>query len=122
MDATTIIMDRLDAYMMRVAEVMDDIGEEELMRQPGDQDNPIGWLMWHMTRFEDRTFAHITGEEQAWTKGNWFEKFGVPENPEETGVGQTSGSQNHVQHYQDHPRHAQSWGSHHGKIDRLLRF
>ncbi len=91
MDATTIILERLDAYMARVEEVIDDVTEAELMTQPGDQDNPIGWLMWHMTRFEDRTIAQITGGAQAWTEGKWHEQFGVAEEPDATGVGQTLG-------------------------------
>ena len=89
MDATTIILERLASYLPRVEEAMDDVSEEDLMAQPGPNDNPIGWLMWHMTRFEDLTIAHISGADQVWAGGGWPEKFGASPEPGETGVGHT---------------------------------
>ncbi len=89
MDATEIFMERLTSYMARIEEAIGDVSEDELMAQPGPNDNPIGWLMWHMTRFEDQTIAHISGGAQVWTEGGWPEKFGASPDPAETGVGHT---------------------------------
>lgn len=61
MDASTIIKERLEAYGMRLREVMEDVTDADLMLQPGPNDNPMGWLFWHMTRFEDRTFSFLGG-------------------------------------------------------------
>ena len=69
MDASTIIGERLEAYGMRLREVMDDVTDEDLMIQPGPNDNPMGWLVWHMTRFEDRTFSFIGGTQELWIEG-----------------------------------------------------
>ncbi len=89
MDATEIILERLSGYMPRVEEAMNDISEADLMAQPGPNNNPIGWLMWHMTRFEDLTIAHISGADQVWAGGGWPEKFAASPDPKETGVGHT---------------------------------
>ncbi len=89
MNAAELILERLAAYMPRIEEAMGDVSEEDLMRQPGPNDNPIGWLMWHMTRFEDLTIAHISDADQVWTGGGWPEKFGASPDPRETGAGHT---------------------------------
>ena len=89
MDAPTIIGERLEAYGMRLREVMDDVTDEDLMIQPGPNDNPMGWLIWHMTRFEDRTFSFLGGTRELWIEGKWHERFGMEPDPECTGVGFT---------------------------------
>ena len=89
MNAAELILERLSGYMPRIEETMDDVSEDDLMRQPGPNDNPIGWLMWHMTRFEDLTIAHISGADQVWAGDGWPEKFGASPDPRETGVGHT---------------------------------
>ncbi len=89
MDAATIFLNRLEAYGQRLGEVMDDITDEDLSHQPGPDDNPIGWLMWHMTRFEDATIACIEGAPQVWVENSWHEHFGLPEAPGDTGAGHT---------------------------------
>lgn len=89
MNATEIIMERLASYAERLEDALQDLQEGDLMRQPGPNDNPIGWIMWHMTRFEDQTTAHLTGAGQVWEEGGWPEKFGASPDPSESGVGHT---------------------------------
>ncbi len=91
MDATTLIAERLEAYAERLREAMADIDDADLMVQTGPHDNPMGWLLWHMTRFEDRTFAFIGETEQLWTQEGWHERFGLPPDPAADGVGDTMG-------------------------------
>lgn len=64
---------------------------EELHRQPDPDSNPIGWLMWHLSRTQDRLVAVMHGKEEEWFSGSWYEKFGRDANPRgrDTGSGQT---------------------------------
>ncbi len=64
---------------------------EELHRQPDPDSNPIGWLMWHLSRTQDRLVAVVQGLEEEWFSGSWYEKFGRDPNPRgrDTGRGQT---------------------------------
>ncbi|MEE9274237.1 MAG: DinB family protein [bacterium] len=87
MDATTIILTRLKACDLRINEAMGGLSEADLLRGPAEHDNPIGWMMWHMTRFEDSSIARITGEPQVWIAGEWHEKFGMDGDPANNGVG-----------------------------------
>ena len=61
--------------------------DEDLMKRPSDQDNPIGWLMWHKTRVEDCAFAAVAGEEQVWIAGKWHERFDLGAEPKQIGFG-----------------------------------
>lgn len=70
-----------------VKRALKDLTDEDLMKRPSDQDNPIGWLMWHKTRVEDCAFAAVAGAEQVWTAGKWHEKFDMPPEPKQIGFG-----------------------------------
>ena len=61
--------------------------DEDLIKRPSDQDNPIGWLMWHKTRVEDCAMAAVAGEEQVWIAGKWHEKFDLGAEPKQIGFG-----------------------------------
>ncbi len=85
MNAASIIAERITASGKSLREALEDLSDEEINAQPGPNDNPIGWMTWHMLRFEDRVISHISGAPQTWT--GWHEKFGLPEAPDDTGVG-----------------------------------
>jgi len=89
MDATEIMLERLAAYNSRLRDALSDLSDEDLLFRPGANDNPAGWLSWHMARVEDRTVAQITGALQAWVEGTWHARFGLPNDPENTGIGHT---------------------------------
>ena len=61
--------------------------ENELNKQPHPDCNTIGWLAWHLTRGQDRSFAGLMQEEQVWMKDSWYEKFNRPPNGTDTGFG-----------------------------------
>ncbi|MQG40589.1 MAG: DinB family protein, partial [SAR202 cluster bacterium] len=45
-----------DAFNTEIEYLMDALGDitpEELMWRAGPEANPIGWILWHMTRVED---------------------------------------------------------------------
>ena len=71
-----------------VRAAVDGLDEGELTRQP-DGANPVGWLLWHLTRVQDHHVSHLAGVEQLWTSGEWAASFGLEPDPENTGYGHT---------------------------------
>jgi hypothetical protein len=66
---------RSDADLRRA---LDDLSTEELKNQPGGQgSNPIGWLVWHLTRTRDNISSSIVGGTSVWETGSWGARFGM---------------------------------------------
>lgn len=61
--------------------------DADLTKSPNDQCNPIGWTLWHQYRVEDRIISSLGGPSQVWIEGKWHEKFGLPANPDQAGMG-----------------------------------
>ena len=76
---------RIDGH---VHEVVRGIGVAELVASPAQGTNPIGWLVWHLTRVQDDHVADLAGGQQAWPA--WRERFGLPFDPDATGYGQSA--------------------------------
>ena len=70
--------------------MLDGIDPALLDRRPGSAANPVGWLVWHLTRVEDDHVAAVAGTEQAWTAGGWADRFAVPYDVADLGYGQSS--------------------------------
>ena len=70
------------------AEVVDGLGPDELNHRPGGTGNPIGWLVWHLTRVQDDHVAGLAGTDQLWSR--WQERFGLPFDESTVGYGHTS--------------------------------
>ena len=49
-----------------VPQVLDNLSAEDLNRVPEEGSNPIGWLVWHLTRVADMHIAEIRDAEQLW--------------------------------------------------------
>ena len=67
-----------------------DVSTEDLNWQPSPESNSMGWMIWHLTRYQDRTFTELFGGEQLWVKDGWYEKFNRPADPDDTGLGHTA--------------------------------
>jgi len=67
--------------------VMEEISEDDHIFQVTPEDNPIGWLTWHMTRYEDLVISHISDRPQVWIEEGWHERFDRPATPGDTGAG-----------------------------------
>ncbi len=83
----TAILDRNEAILFGA---LDGLGERELHHQPGPDSNPIGWLMWHLTRVQDNHLSAMEGTEHVWVTGRWYEKFGRGDDASDRGRGHTS--------------------------------
>ena len=82
------IVDRLDASYLWIERLRDGITDEQFYHQPTADSNSIAWLVWHLSRWRDRTSAIVTGETQIWITEGWSERFGISE--ERTGLGDTA--------------------------------
>ncbi|MEH0844999.1 DinB family protein [Micromonospora sp. CPCC 205711] len=81
-DLLTEIYDRLPALVRAAVE---GLSPDELRRAPGPGANPVGWLVWHLTRIQDHHVADLLGAEQIWITGGWPARFGLPADPDDTG-------------------------------------
>ena len=86
-DLTRFIVDRLDASYLWIERLRAGITDEQFYYQPTASSNSIAWLVWHLSRWRDRTSAIVSGETQVWTSEGWSQRFGIPE--ERTGLGDT---------------------------------
>ena len=74
--------------ILRVLEyTLEGLKEEDLNWQPKPDCNSIGWLVWHLTRWQDVQISNFMGQEQLWIKDGWHKKFGRLADPKDTGGG-----------------------------------
>lgn len=67
-----------------------DLGPEDLVARAAAHANPIGWLVWHLTRVQDHHLAGLIGEPQVWVTGDWAGRFGLKPDPDNTGYGHSA--------------------------------
>jgi uncharacterized damage-inducible protein DinB len=82
------ILDRNEKILFKA---LDGLSDAELHRQLGPDSNPVGWLMWHLSRVQDNHFSAAEGKEHAWITEGWNAKFGREnEGATDRGNGHTS--------------------------------
>ncbi|MEH0827667.1 MULTISPECIES: mycothiol transferase [unclassified Micromonospora] len=89
MDVDDLLIETYDRLPDLVRAAVDGLSPEELRRSPGPGANPVGWLVWHLTRIEDHHVADLLGADQLWTSGDWAARFGLAPDPDDTGYGHT---------------------------------
>ena len=82
-----LIIDIYERISYELGLILDGLTVDELNQQPCPDCNSIGWLVWHLTRSQDRGIGHIMGEEQLWLKDGWHARFNRTADPGDTGVG-----------------------------------
>lgn len=88
MDATAVVRTALTVDMDNfIKGALNGLSDEDITKRPNDQCNPIGWTLWHATRVEDGIISNITGQPQLWVSGGWHQKFGLPNDPSKSGIG-----------------------------------
>lgn len=78
------VLDRNEHYLLPGFERLTDA---ELSDPVAAGANPLGWLMWHLARVQDRAVAGMVGVEQLWISEGWHARFGQAADPEERGNG-----------------------------------
>ena len=82
-----LLIDGFDRIRQVVVRTVAGLSPEQLGYAPAPGANPVGWLVWHLTRVQDDHVAEVAGIEQVWTRDGWYERFGLPLDPSETGYG-----------------------------------
>ncbi len=90
MNVAAVLTDAVDRVSGIVHAVTTDLDADGLSFRPDDASNSIAWLLWHTARVQDDHIAAITGDEQVWTAGGWYERYALPFEPSATGYGQTA--------------------------------
>jgi hypothetical protein len=80
----------IDGYG-RVLEILEPalagLTQTDLDKQPRADCNSLGWIVWHLTRGQDRQIAELRSSEQVWIKDKWYARFKRPADPDGTGFG-----------------------------------
>ena len=90
MDISGLLSDSLGRVRDDIPRVVGGLDVDQLAWRPDEASNPIGWLVWHLTRIEDDHIAEVAGTEQVWTSEHWYERFALPFPPEAHGFGQSA--------------------------------
>ncbi|MFI5836286.1 DinB family protein [Micromonospora sp. NPDC051300] len=87
MDVNDLLTEAYGRLPDLVAGALDGLDPEQLRQAPADGANPVGWLVWHLTRIQDHHVADLLGEEQIWVTGDWTRRCGLRPDPDDTGYG-----------------------------------
>jgi hypothetical protein len=87
MTSSDVLVDAFERIRDAVHPAVNALSLEELAFRPDPESNSIAWLAWHLTRVQDDRVAGLTGREQVWTANGWFDRFGLPLDPSDTGFG-----------------------------------
>lgn len=82
-----IVINSYENVTRILTRTLDGLTVDDLHQQPKPDCNSMGWLTWHLTRWQDRTVAELIGEEQLWVRDEWCKKFNRPPDPTDTGWG-----------------------------------
>ena len=89
MDINELLADLFARVDEHVHEALDGLDPELLNQAPATGANPIGWLVWHLTRVQDHHMSELLGIDQVWVTGEWAAGCGVTGDPQNTGYGHT---------------------------------
>ena len=87
MDWKELLEDAYNRVPWLIENVLNELTPEDIDWQPSPDTNPIGWLVWHLTRQQDAQIASLIGEEQLWIRDGWHERFGREQEPRDVGFG-----------------------------------
>ncbi|MBS1847972.1 MAG: DinB family protein [Actinobacteria bacterium] len=107
------LFDRIDGH---VRDVLGDLEPDDLNWTPGDDANPIGWLVWHLARVIDLQIADVAHTEQVWVTGDWARGFGLDPDPGNSGYGHSA-----VQVAQVQPRDVKILGAYFTRVSESTR-
>lgn len=88
MEPHALLVDAFGRARENALAAIDGLSPDDLSWRPGPDANPIGWLVWHLSRVEDDQVAAVAGLEQVWDR--YAEDFGLPFDHADIGYGQTS--------------------------------
>jgi hypothetical protein len=88
-DVSELLAELFDRVGEHVRELVVDLDDGAMLERPTDDCNPVGWLVWHLTRVQDHQLAELIGQPQVWVAGDWGPRFGLASDPDDHGYGHT---------------------------------
>lgn len=89
MDGTEVLSDGIGRIRDEV-EQFGDLDADALAQAPSEGANPIGWILWHLTRVQDAHVAELVDGEQLWTEADFAGRLGLTADPADTGYGHST--------------------------------
>lgn len=78
MNAAELYIDAMGRADGTLRRALEGLTLDEIRSQPaGAGSNPIGWLVWHLSRGRASIAAGITGTDSVWETGGWAARFGM---------------------------------------------
>ncbi|WP_018331972.1 mycothiol transferase [Actinomycetospora chiangmaiensis] len=90
MNSSDVLVDAFGRVRSDVRRALEGLDERALNLRLDEDANPVGWLVWHLTRVQDDHIAELAGLQQAYTSQGWAETFGFDLDPSSIGYGHTS--------------------------------
>ncbi|WP_198042211.1 mycothiol transferase [Kitasatospora azatica] len=86
-----LLIDGFERVREEVAEALDGLTPEELAWRGHDQrTNPVGWLVWHLSRVQDLQISDVAELPEVWIAQDWHQRFALPYPVDASGYGASS--------------------------------
>jgi hypothetical protein len=86
-----LLIETYDRLPGLVTAAVEGLTAEQLQWSPAPGSNPVGWLVWHLTRIQDQHLAELLDTGQVWARPGLADRFGLPADPTDTGYGHSAG-------------------------------
>jgi uncharacterized damage-inducible protein DinB len=91
MEAREVYLELYGRLPGLVRHAVEGLTPEQLTERPTTEANPVGWLVWHLTRVQDHHVAEVLEQPQLWESGDWARRFGGADpDPQNHGYGHTA--------------------------------
>jgi uncharacterized damage-inducible protein DinB len=90
MDVSELLGELFSRVHEHVDGILEGLTTEDLLDVPESESNPIGWLLWHLTRVQDLHIAEILEQNQVWADDVWATRFGLDPDPANVGYGHSA--------------------------------
>jgi hypothetical protein len=85
MDVSELLLELYGRIEPLARQAVDGASGDDLTATVVPGTNPVGWLVWHMTRVQDHHIAELLDTDQLWVTGPWPARFGLDPDPRNTG-------------------------------------
>lgn len=86
----SLLLDAFARIEEQVASAVDGLDVDDAGWRPDPDANPVGWLLWHLTRVMDDHVAALAEVDQVWTDQGFAESFALSYPVDAVGYGQSS--------------------------------
>ena len=87
MDIPALLLELYGRIPPLARDAVEGLSPRQLSDPPLAGANPVGWLVWHLTRVQDHHVAELLDTEQIWVTDDWAARCGLRPDPSNTGYG-----------------------------------